>query len=612
MLKKFLLTNFISASLLISTCGAMDLEREDTSLTLSVKKLEKGYNLGLTGQSLELKDGTKWLVQNQSSWSIPNFVCLYGKQKFNGIHNQQQKMFYFEHSSPGGFEQKWNEELQGWEDDYEKPIGMMEYFNLNVKQIIEEKAVILKIEEKKPQQYITIGDMQVPCVWNPQTQQMVLDFSSIPQLANLLNAKFNPSQQEKPAVLLLENEVSDLKVEEVKESEDKTTSSLPLAPEIMVKESIAKSIEKISSFTVIKEPSNFTIKHTPVHVSYDDKRNVWTITERITPLVRDWLNTRLGWDAYLQCDKMCQHEIQKEMNMTEEERLLMIESQNKFDQAMGDSGGSSSSSTRSSYVLEAESFMQKRHNNGADVYSSKEYTDFTKLYEQSGMEFSTSNDDYLSAWRGFDYNLNHADKVPTYISCILSQPFKGNSIIELSPLSVDVQILMTGTLSENFYNPLGIYASPIARAYNRLTGNTNNKNLSPIIHKGMALALCEANPNAKVVIVRPIHSMATIFKKSDIPFTISNGYPQNVNMPYIRSLQPIQHRWYDSKVELKGEEKEQFGDSLFTLIDPRTNDYYQIGNSHPFSQSPFLGGISRDNIEAFPFFTIDVNDLKKI
>lgn len=173
-------------------------------------------------------------------------------------------------------------------------------------------------------------------------------------------------------------------------------------------------------------------------------------------------------------------------------------------------------------------------------------------------------------------------------------------------------MLMTGTLSENFYNPLGIYASPIARAYSRVTGNINNKNLSPIIHRDMALALCEANPNTKVAIVRPIHSMATIFKKSNIPFTISDGSAQNVKMPYVRSLQPIEHRWYTSKVELNGEEKEQFGDSLFTLIDPRTNDYYQIGNNHPFSQSPFLGGIRRDYIEAFPFFTIDVNELKKI
>lgn len=605
MLNKFFLTNFISASLLVSTCGAAGLEREIPSLTLSVKKLEKGYNLGLEDQPLELKDGTKWLVKNQS-WCTPNFGYIYDpKQKFNGIPAQQQKMFYFGYLMPGGFEQKWNEELQLWEDDYEKPMGMMEGFNLTVKQIIEEKAIVLKAEEKKPQQYITIGDMQVPCVWNPQTQQMVIDFSSVPQLANLLNAKFNPGHQEKPPVLQLEDKVS-----EVIPSDSQAMSSTTSTSEVIAQEPIKESIKKISSFTVIKEPSKFQIKDTPVQVEYDDKKNVWVVTQRITPDVMGWLKTRLGWDAYLQFDKICHQEFQRDSEITEEDRRLMIESQNQFAQAMGYSGGSTSSSTIPSYVSEAQSFIQMKHYQGADLYSSPEYTDFFTLYEEQTNEHTPFHDHLLSAWRGFDYNLNHSHEVPTYISCVLSQPLKGDSIIEFSPFSPAVQMLMTATLSENFYNPLGIYASPIARTNNNVNGYTGYKNLSLPLHRGMARALSEVNPLAKFGIVRPIHSMATIFQKSGIPFSISTGNTQDTTLPYIRSLQPIEHRWYVSEVTLTGEEKEQFGNSLFTLIDPRTNTFYQIDNSHPFSQSPFLGGISRDHIQAFPFFTIDVNDLK--
>ena len=225
MLNKFLLTSFISASLLISTCGAMD---ETPSLTLSVKKLERGYNSSREGQSLELKDGTKWLVTNQYSWSEPTFRGINPKEKFYGAYDSQQKAFSFDHVVPGGPAYKWNDETKQYEIDYETFMPDMHFFHLNVKQIIEEKALVLKIEERAPQDFIELGGLRIPkamCKWNPLTQEFTLDFSSLPQLSGLLNSQFHPGQQNnpeienKPAVLQIENNSPQIKIEEIKNDE---------------------------------------------------------------------------------------------------------------------------------------------------------------------------------------------------------------------------------------------------------------------------------------------------------------------------------------------------------------------------------------------------------
>lgn len=38
------------------------------------------------------------------------------------------------------------------------------------------------------------------------------------------------------------------------------------------------------------------------------------------------------------------------------------------------------------------------------------------LYSEKGPEYSAQNDDYLSAWRGFQYNLDHNPEVLTWIA----------------------------------------------------------------------------------------------------------------------------------------------------------------------------------------------------
>ena len=226
MFNKILLTSFMSASLLISTCSAMD---ETPTLNLSVKKLQRGYEAGTQGQPLELNNGTKWEVKNLGHYT-PNFDMVYDKkQKFAGVYSSDQQYFRFEHSTPGHSFQKWNEETQKYE--YENFPGT-DFFDLSVKQIIEEKALVLKTEEKAPQQFLTFNGMQIPCVWNPETNKLELDFGAIPQLANLMNIQFNTVQhnnseieEEKPSVLQIEDskepkiKIEEVKIEEIKKDE---------------------------------------------------------------------------------------------------------------------------------------------------------------------------------------------------------------------------------------------------------------------------------------------------------------------------------------------------------------------------------------------------------
>ena len=95
------------------------------------------------------------------------------------------------------------------------------------------------------------------------------------------------------------------------------------------------------------------------------------------------------------------------------------------------------------------------------------------------------------------------------------------------------------------------------------------------------------------MVVRPIASMSSIFKKSGVNLTESNGRTQKTDKPYVRCVTDFSGRWYSTPDALTDDEKAKFGKSLYILVDPRTEDYYQI-NSHWFSYHPFLGGQPRE------------------
>ena len=49
----------------------------------------------------------------------------------------------------------------------------------------------------------------------------------------------------------------------------------------------------------------------------------------------------------------------------------------------------------------------------------------------------------------------------------------------------------------------------------------------------------------------------------------------------------------------------------FELYDPHTQTVYSIIDNHWFETHPFSGGVSMENIQAYPFITVNINDLLK-
>ena len=111
------------------------------------------------------------------------------------------------------------------------------------------------------------------------------------------------------------------------------------------------------------------------------------------------------------------------------------------------------------------------------------------------------------------------------------------------------------------------------------------------------------------MVVRPLKSMKGIFGKSGLEFSESNGRAQSIEKPYIRCTTAYPGRLYDIPVRLTDAEKEEFGNSQYILIDPRTDEFHRISHNHWFVKNPFLGRVSRDLFEAFPFVTMDIESL---
>ena len=176
--------------------------------------------------------------------------------------------------------------------------------------------------------------------------------------------------------------------------------------------------------------------------------------------------------------------------------------------------------------------------------------------------------------------------------------------------SPDIKMAMTLKVSKTFYGPLGIYRSPIAQASDKEKGIESYRRLSMPFHSKVARFVKQINPDIKEMVVRPMQSMATIFKKSGLEeFSESKGCAQNINYPYVRCTLDFPGRWYTTPDVLSPEETEKFGESPYILIDPRTDEYHQIDYGHWFTKSPFFGGIGRDKIQSFPFFTVDIKAL---
>lgn len=257
-----------------------------------------------------------------------------------------------------------------------------------------------------------------------------------------------------------------------------------------------------------------------------------------------------------------------------------------------------------------EAHMQfgTRENCGYGIYESEDVRKFLNLrskpfydgeyealFNKQTSYPSGSFRDYLAAWRGFQHNLENYKENPTWVAYISSKPVEGPLCNSASVTSPDIKMAMTLKVSETFYTPLGIYNSPIAQAFDK---DRPYKQLSMPFHSAVARFVQKIYPGVKEMIVRPLQSMAVIFEKMRLEFSKSSGYSQGINYPYVR--------YFISKT---AEDMKNFGNSPFIIADSRTDEFHLISEDHWFSQSPFLGGADLQLIEAFPFFTVDVNSL---
>ncbi|MDI9634411.1 hypothetical protein QM565_01210 [Geitlerinema splendidum] len=375
-----------------------------------------------------------------------------------------------------------------------------------------------------------------------------------------------------------------------------SSSSVPVSAE--------EDINKTSSAKIFIEPGQ--ISNTATHSFYAEHiadRKLWVGIEYMTPESHAWWTQRLGYEAYMHFGKQVEREHKRLEEMSEEEKIREMENQRIFVESMSGVPSYGSITLIPSYVREAEEFASQRGANHDEA--------FMELYHEKGPEYSAQNDDYLSAWRGFQYNLDHNPEVPTWIAYVSSEPVEGPLYEKVPARSPQIKMAMTLKVGQSFYSPLGIYKSPIATAFDERAGQ-NYKNLSMMMHAGAARFVGQIQPEVQYMVVRPLASMSSIFAKSGLPFSKSTGSKQTSTLPYIRCTTPIQYRWYSAPEVLSEEEKEKYGDNPYIIIDPQTDEYHQISSDHWFTKSQFLGGMPRDNFENFPFVTASREELGKL
>ncbi|MBY0500519.1 MAG: hypothetical protein K2P93_00765 [Alphaproteobacteria bacterium] len=555
-------TNLFTKSLLISTfllslSSAKAMFGEDGSIdeknqsgTLSIKILKQGYELGLEGKYIDSKDGKRYLVtQNKNSTFSYYNVEPYFPSCMDDLKvygfKSEDNEFCFTYSEGGGPTMKWNPETQQMEEDPDMP-------------------------------------------WSPPMEQFNLlvkrildDDESLHEASNL------PAPLPTSDNIIIESKL-----------DASSVSLLVEEDELVEKRSNSKNSR------IFKEPTQFESKaEKSFYTTYDPERDLYYGIELLTQENSEWWKRRLGFEAYMRYEPELEIERRLEMEKTPEQRMAEQENNRAFAEAMGNIFGHTSSS---SSIPEAQTFIWEH---GAMSIYDETFIDetFKSLFAKQ-FPYSTGGD-YLGAWRGFDYNLNSCDDNLTWVAYVSSKPIQEPLHSSTSVTSPDIKMAMTLKMSKTFYAPLGIYNSPIAQAFDIDQGTQTYRQLSMPFHSTVARFINQIDPDVKYMVVRPLQSMAAIFIKMSLPFSQSKGRSQAIDFPYVRCTTDFPRRWGFIPDTLSSDETEKFGDSPYILIDPRTDEYYQIDNYHWFSKSPFLGGVTREKIETFPFFTIDVKAL---
>lgn len=383
-----------------------------------------------------------------------------------------------------------------------------------------------------------------------------------------------------------ENHISSIgKLQSVSLSEEKEVKN-KLIP-LPVKENLSFKMYQIPN-----RPSH--VPHQSFYTYYSPKRGLWVGIECLNSHTVSWWKRRLAYDADMLLGKEVHFEQNRVLQMSQEEINQQQEAHESFSRAMG--GESGTFDPLPLYIHEAYALMK---------HKGETTEEFESLREKYSVIYPGNARDYLSAWRGFDYNLNYPDGF-SWAAYISTQPVKGPLYNEVNVMSPHIKMAMTVRVGDEFYSPLGIYKSPIGQFYDQANSDTSCKNLAIFFHSAVAELVDRINPKkVKSMVVRPLKHMGGLLKASSIPFASSSGTRIETNLPHIR------YRGFG------GENGEiDFSNNPFVLVNPQEKEAYLIASDHWFATSPFLGGKEvRDNkdiMTAFPYMTVDRQQLASL
>jgi len=388
--------------------------------------------------------------------------------------------------------------------------------------------------------------------------------------------------------------------------EDSAPSLIVKPSKVELKEEaeIKPQVASVLQFKIIKEqPLENQAPQKTFYTRKDPKTGLFVNMEYLTPAAVKWWLNRLGAEAFFEYAYEIDRTEFEFMNMSNEQHMAMEQRHNEIAENWGAVGASVASYNPLPQDLQDAKSIMSYYDRSDEKLNQRQFTPSTMSYMGGSL---------IPAWRGFKYNLDQAQTTPTWVSYITTEELENPLSSTQSVTSPHLLMAMTATLSSSFYSPLGIYKSPISTAHEE---NGKHRNLSLMFHSATAQMMEEVNPDYKYAVVRPLGSMMSIFEKSGISLSKSKGNYQETDKPYVRVRTPHQHRWYEEADTLSPKETELFGstnpygDSSYVLVDSQNNTYTQIGSKHPFTSSPFLGGMKRDNFETFPFVTIKREDL---
>jgi len=327
-------------------------------------------------------------------------------------------------------------------------------------------------------------------------------------------------------------------------------------------------------------------------VHYDSTRKLWIGMEYLTEANIDWWKRRLGWDAHMQWGKQMEEQFLREMAMSQQERDSQSEAAQQYINALH--GGSRNAPPVLPEFYEERLIVDMRIGGVSDFYT--EPASFLEVFLRYTPP-SHLNHSYLGAFRGFKKNLKHYKNLPTWVAYVSSQRPNGPLYEDegFTVTSPALKMAMTVIMGGPFYNPLGIYSSPIARA----SDPEPYTRLAMPLHSAVARMMGELDPEIKYMVVRPLQSMQTIFEKSGVPFSATKGSKPSESLPAIL------------RKGAQGNDNVQFDGHPYVLFDPRTDETHQIGLGHGFSKNRYMGGITLEEMD-LPFVTTDREALENL